>query len=70
MRQDDRRTRSGDRPGPIEPGSVLHRVLVMIAQEIARSRARGLPASTPPADSSGQATSTDPTVDTVGPSDQ
>jgi len=51
MRHDDRRTRSGAIAGPIGPGSVLHRVLVMVAQEIARSRAQGLPGSIPPADS-------------------
>jgi hypothetical protein len=47
MRQDDRRMPRDGVSGPIEPGSVLHRVLVMVAQEIARSRARELHASVP-----------------------
>jgi len=29
--------------GPIEPGSALHRLLTMVAEEIARSQARGFP---------------------------
>lgn len=68
MRQDDRRTPSGGMSGPIEPGSVLHRVLVMIAQEIVRSRARGGPASIPPAASAGQAYSEGQTPETAGSS--
>jgi hypothetical protein len=52
-----------DRPhgpgdGPIEPGSVLHRLLVMVAEAIARSRSRTPPpteraAPEPPAPSEG-----------------
>ena len=38
----DRRPAPGrDDPGPIEPGSALHRLLVMVAEAIVRARARG-----------------------------
>ena len=30
-----------DDPGPIEPGSALHRLLVMVAEAIVRARAQG-----------------------------
>jgi hypothetical protein len=32
--------------GPIEPGSILYRILLMVAEEIARSQARAFPEST------------------------
>jgi hypothetical protein len=35
-----------DRGGPIERGSDLHRLLEMVAEAIARSRARGVPETT------------------------
>jgi hypothetical protein len=41
----DRDRPHGPGDGPIEPGSVLHRLLVMVAEAIARSRSR-----TPPTD--------------------
>jgi len=36
----DRNQPHGPGDGPIEPGSVLHRLLVMVAEAIARSRTR------------------------------
>ncbi len=33
-------------PGPIEPGTALYRLLKMVAEEIARSQAQGIPETT------------------------
>ncbi len=39
----DRNQPHGPGDGPIEPGSVLHRLLVMVAEAVARSRSQTPP---------------------------